>query len=659
MDSLRLSENATFQWRGRPSRIERRDSEDQVLVIETETGQMHLTSIQDLLRDYQEGNLVVDRHLHPGEARKSIGWQRPLETLPTHSYQEMMRRKHYIDWLSRTDQLTFIPHKLAPVLAAAAEQIGDPQPPSATTAYRWLRRFTHESRNVRALIPDYEHQGNRSPRFSEAILQFIHEALEEAFQQTPAATMKTVEARFGSKLDRYNASLPIFLQLKSPTRRTLHRVLARMTAHARYALTDNRAGIRQLSILKDVQPVKDILARVEIDHSPLDLFLIDEKTWLPLGRPTLTLALDCYSRMPLGYYLSFGGTSATAVLGVLRHSILPKAPTPAQIPGLTVDHEWPCYGRMDALVLDNGSEFHSNDLEHVALDLGIRLQYCPARVPQFKGRVERMLKTINYSFAHQLPGTSLARFIDRGNYDPQKWATLTLGEFKHALEKWFLDIYAQTIHRGIKTTPWAKWQEGLGRHTPELPASPASLKQRIGKSAERSLRHDGLWLHGIRYSCEELNATLQSKGRGQRVKAIFDPEDLGSIQVWPPGMNTAIIVPAIHAEYAQGLTLLQHSKLQELLREDGRNVEDPVALGRARQNLAETVDALMHSRKQGLRRKGAQIHGKTSEQPDRYFAAPTTTQQVARIAPPGPDTMPIGKYAVLSKPGHSDGAHHG
>ncbi len=34
------------------------------------------------------------------------------------------------------------------------------------------------------------------------------------------------------------------------------------------------------------------LERVELDHTPLDLIVVDEEDRLPIGRPTVTLALD-------------------------------------------------------------------------------------------------------------------------------------------------------------------------------------------------------------------------------------------------------------------------------------------------------------------------------------------------------------------------------
>ncbi|UGA40206.1 hypothetical protein JOS77_13220 [Chromobacterium haemolyticum] len=141
----------------------------------------------------------------------------------------------------------------------------------------------------------------------------------------------------------------------------------------------------------------------------------------------------------------------------MRHAILPKKPAKQVVQGVLAEHRWPCYGVMQELICDNGLEFLGTTLETIALDLGIGLQFCPKRQPRFKGVIERFLKTVNYYFTHQMPGTSLASFTERGDYDPQKHAVLTLGEFTHLFEKWLLDVYAQTVHRGIGTTPWAKW----------------------------------------------------------------------------------------------------------------------------------------------------------------------------------------------------------
>jgi putative transposase len=52
------------------------------------------------------------------------------------------------------------------------------------------------------------------------------------------------------------------------------------------------------------------------------------------------------------------------------------------------------------------------------MDLGIYLLYCPKRQPWYKGKIERFFRTLNFSLSHQMPGTSLSRLADRGDYDP-------------------------------------------------------------------------------------------------------------------------------------------------------------------------------------------------------------------------------------------------
>ena len=66
------------------------------------------------------------------------------------------------------------------------------------------------------------------------------------------------------------------------------------------------------------------LERVELDHFLCDVHLICGKTGVPLGRPWLTLAVDHYSGMVVGFHLSFAPPSAASVLAALRMAILPK-----------------------------------------------------------------------------------------------------------------------------------------------------------------------------------------------------------------------------------------------------------------------------------------------------------------------------------------------
>lgn len=617
MGGFGLIKNTVFEWNGTAFRIDRLQANGGVLLERIENGELIIVTRETLLAEYGQGK-VSAKAVERGSACAAVPvFSRPLDELPDHVRKEVTRRKHYLDSILANGKPTFTRAYLEPLIQQAAGKIKDNNPPAVTSVYRWYRRYC-ANMDTRALIPRVDRRGSRRQRQGDPVLQLASEAIEEAFRASPQATGVNIFSRLVAKIDAENRKMLQSEQLKQPSLSTLYRLLKRVDAYESVRLREGKGVADKLfRQVKLGVRTQNILERVEIDHTPLDLFLIDEKTWLPLGRPTLTVVIDHYSRMLLGYYLSFGDPSASAVMGALRHAILPKSPTPEAIPGLKLENPWPCYGRPDVSALDNGLEFHSFTLESVAFDLGILLLFCPKHKPQFKGAVERYLKTINYFFCHQLPGTSFSRLHERGDYDPQKHALLTLSEFKHVFEKWVVDVYAQTVHRGIGTTPWAKWHEGLQRREPELPDDLRALQRRIGLVSERSLRRDGVVLHGIRYNGDTLDPILRAYGSGVQVRVIYDPEDLGEIQVWGPDDAEPVSVLALDQTYAKGLTVRQNEMIRGLLRAQGAAAENKPALQRARNELVQAVEGLMASRKQRDRRRAAAIRGMSSNRPER------------------------------------------
>ncbi len=618
MANFSLRVGAIFELEGAAYQIERLHSTGpqevrQVVLQRCHDGHTVLKTDVELLSAYTAGRITaLDQST---VAAPTAPVSLPLSGLKEPEMREFKRRRAYVLALVDCGSFTFEPHFIEPFIADKAAEINDLDPPSRASLWRWHSTYLAFG-DVRALIPKYRDRGSKGSRLDGRVLELFAEALDAAFKQSPKATGSDVHDRLAGMIQLENLRRLPDEQLQTPSIRTTYRLLSKTEAYDQVVLSEGKAAAdRRFKIAKRGPKVRNILDRVEADHTPLDLFLIDEVTWLPLGRPTLTMFLDHCSRFPLGYYLSFGGTSAAAVMGALRHAILPKTPVAEVIPDLPVQHRWPCHGLMDVLVLDNGLEFHGLDLESVALDLTIRLQYCPKRTPWFKGAIERYLKTVNYSFAHQIPGASMAKLADRGDYDPQRHAVLTMGEFRHLFEKWILDVYAQTVHRGIGTTPWAKWHEAASRRTPQLPADIKLLQRRIGLVKERSLRPDGITIDGIRYADDSLLPLLKKWGPGTKVRIVCDPENLADIQVWGPEERDPVTVHAVEPEYANGLTLTQHQLIRQELREAGKNAEDTQALIAAKYQIARSLEQLITSRKQKTRRRAAQVHGITSAKP--------------------------------------------
>lgn len=404
MAGFGLRKNMVFDWKGATFRIERLQPNGEVLLEAINGGVLSLVKRQQLLDDFAQGLVSA------AVATESIGtarasYSRPLDQLSEDAQRAVKRRRRYLEAITADGTPVFTPDYLRPILQTVATELGESKPPGVTTVYRWYRRFTQGS-DPRALIPRYDLRGQKTRRQSPRMLELLAEAMVEAFNATPLATGQNIYSRLLGKIDSENRRSLACTPLVAPSSRTVYRMLANADLYEMTALKEGKASAdRRFRVGKAGIKSTRILERVEIDHTPLDLFLVDERTGLPLGRPTLTVAIDHFSRMPLGYYLSYGSPSAAAVVGALRHGILPKPATDAAIKDLVIENRWPTYGIPETVVADNGLEFHGIDLDGLAFDLGFVLVFCPKRQPRFKGAIERHLGTINRHFSQQLPGS--------------------------------------------------------------------------------------------------------------------------------------------------------------------------------------------------------------------------------------------------------------
>lgn len=632
--------HTVFEWKGTAFRVRETPPDGNLLIEDFATGSMQLVSKLELLEEYTAGR--VSGHA-TGPAATPAGTPvvptKPLKLLPPEMVREMERRFRYLQAIYEVGQPAFTKGYLSPLIEAHAAATGDPHPPSVTSIYRWHCRY-QSTQDARSLLPRFDRRGG-STHQTDQLRQLASEAIAEALKATPLATVPNIYSRLITKIAHENAKGLPTDQIVCPSMRTIYRMLEQASRYEMTVLRKGKAAAdRRFHIVKRGTNTQRILERLEIDHTPLDLFVVDEKTWLPCGRPTLTMIIDHRSRMPVGYYLSFGPPSTAAVVNALRHAILPKKKGPLVLPNLPIQNDWVCYGLPELIVVDNGLEFHGRTIDSLCMDLGFRVEYCPKRQPRFKGTIERYLKTINYYFAHQLPGTTFAHFHERNDYDPTKHALLTFVELKQILEKWLLDVYAQTPHRGLGMTPAQAWKDGLQFHEPQLPTDLRTLQQRIGESVSRKLRRDGFELHSIRYGGPEIAPILNQYGEGVEVRVVFDSEDLSEVQIWGPGDVDPITVQSLDLEFARGLTARQAVLISKLKRANGSKGYDPAALQKARADVTAEVEALAKSRKLKPRQRSAAIQGISS-------VKPLAAQSALHAEPPPPVLPPVRNPAAL------------
>jgi putative transposase len=93
-------------------------------------------------------------------------------------------------------------------------------------------------------------------------------------------------------------------------------------------------------------------------------------------------------------------------------------------------------GLPDVLYSDHGSDFTSTRIEHVCLDLHVRLIHSRVGVPQGRGKIERFYRTITTELLPHLPG-----FIPHGTGGtPVSAPMLTLHQLDDVLERFIVNV---------------------------------------------------------------------------------------------------------------------------------------------------------------------------------------------------------------------------
>jgi len=339
-------------------------------------------------------------------------------------------------------------------------------------------------------------------------------------------------------------------------------------------------------------------------------------------------AIDAYSGFPCGVYVGFEPPSYLAVQNCLLHCILPKQDC-QKIYG--TKHSWPVYGLPETLIVDNGKHYICRHLENSCGQPGINVEEMPVKTPWFKARIERFFRTNNTGLIHSLPGTTFSNIIERGDYDSQKYACISLDGFMELLHVFLLDKYAQEWHDGIGGSggiPAKLWEENLqSGFIPCLHEDARGLRFILYPGEYRTIQNTGIDFESLRYqhtSLTPIRSRLEKKkkvSKGKKddekeeqsednlVHIKYNPADLGTIYVYDDEKHTWLDIPAIDQKYSKGLSIWKHRIIRKYLLKR-KKVVNIYELAAAKQHMQEIVEReYALTRKSRGRKKGARFLG--------------------------------------------------
>jgi hypothetical protein len=414
------------------------------------------------------------------------------------------------------------------------------------TIYRWLSLY-EEYGTITSLASKREYCGAKGKsRLDESVNTIIQNVIGDMYlnkQRYPLLSL------YNKIVEKCSAA-----GLKIPTKNTIRN---RINSIHSKIIAKHRKGIRvkeTRGMPNRFPEVKMPLDIIQIDHTKVDVMVVDKETRQSIGRPYITVAIDIFSRMIYGFYISLEAPSYFSVGQCLLNAILPKDDIMRQH---QIQGEWPVYGLPRKIHMDNGKDFRSMSLHRFCEEFRIEDVYRPVARPEFGGAVERVIGTCMKKM-HEIPGTTFSNTFEKGGYDSEEQAAMTIDE----LEKWYLDfvinIYHKTEHSSLGMTPEEKFYQGIfglgeDKSIPFLPTVPVdTLKLRMALLPEikRAVQKNGITIDYVTYFSEVLRKwiipTQYKKIKPDLDNCVVcrrDPRDISKIYVYDEDIKDYIVVP--------------------------------------------------------------------------------------------------------------------
>jgi putative transposase len=436
------------------------------------------------------------------------------------------------DWLRAEFKRTQIKALWESDGKAAYKSIATKAGVSVATLYRWAD-FYRDSGYVLSSLIDVKRDGGRGQgRLDEAVETVIADYIKTDFlslqKPTAAAAAEEIRRRCAT------ASLP------PPAVNTIRLRLAWIAEREQ---VKKRQGIAAAEDTFDrvegsIPNANWPLAIVQMDHTLLPVMIVDDVHRKPIKRAWITLAIDVFSRVCLGMYLTLDPPSAMSAGMCVTHCMLPKNEWLDQ--RATQGGKWPFFGTMDSLHCDNAREFRGHTLLVACNEYDIDLILRPVKKPRYGAHIERLMGTVSERLK-TLKGATFSGPEERGEYDAEGNACMTLTELERWLILMFTNYHFNTVHSGIGTTPEQRWREGLmgtktlpRRGLPPPPADKEKLQRDFLPIFERVVSGYGVEIDGIFYFDDVLRPYIgltqpDNPTRGIEYPFRRDPRDVSQI----------------------------------------------------------------------------------------------------------------------------------
>ena len=388
------------------------------------------------------------------------------------------------------------------------------------TVRRWRANFRRaeeifgDGYGYLGLIPSVKDRGNREARLGTGVYKLASEVINQHYLTPKRISKWHAYGLFLSKCETGGVQPPSYKWFRK-------QILLIRAEEGTRAREGRRAAYKHQGSITVGSGRNDNHGQypwhvVHVDHTEVDVEIVDEETGQNLGRPWLSLMFDGYSRRVLALYLTFAPPSSQSTMMLFRDCVRRHHRLPSN------------------LVIDGGKEFGSEIFEKLTAIYEIKVHKRPAAQPRFGSVIEREFGTLNKQFFHNLAGntqnTRNVRQLTK-SVDPKNLAVWSLERLHALLSCFAFELYDRRPHPSLRSSPADFYARGIIEsgsrpaceityddtfHFLTMPSTPKGT----------SKVQPGLGVK-VFYMYFWHDAMRDPQWEGKQVRVRYDPDDIG------------------------------------------------------------------------------------------------------------------------------------
>ena len=376
--------------------------------------------------------------------------------------------------------------------------------------------------------------------------------------------------------------------------------------------TSLRSRVGEIQFNKSFRPLsgdqRDLaygpMKLVQIDFTIADIYLRDVNHRYLMGRPTIAMIRDTFSRVIVGFSVGWQRESWVTASMALLNMVCNKAKYYRSL-GIEVSPDTVASGMFETCLSDNGPLI-SYLTEHFRTSFNLQFDNTPSGRGDEKPVVESGFDDVNEELIYRLPG-ALLRTTDKREAaqiakKAKEQAAYSLRDFTIALAKYChyynnrrkIEKYpiSDDLTGLVAPIPMHLWHYGI-EHRSGLPRQVSEDRMRVACLCRdtATVRGDGIFFRGKLYTCDRAQAEQwQVRARVSRwnIPVLYHPSNLSIIYLYPDrcGNDDDITLEACVRTHAEGdiidISLYELEQMQISHAEFVRGVteDEPAAFAR-------------------------------------------------------------------------------